>query len=259
MSKEWRKIESKRRYFERKYEIRFSKVLREQLSKVIEYLKSERQYYDIEDIIDSLIEPDVVQNEMIDLYKTVGYDFIKLTPSLVKADNLAERSFWESELERLVMTEAGSRIVSITATNRDNIIRLVRKYLDEGIQNGLGIEDITRNLLNNLTREVNSFTRIQARRIAQTEVIGASNRATWEAAKRLEVPVMKHWLIAPLGIAKTERHTIPGAVDQYIKQMNEPFYVDGGSGPAPMMHPGDPQGGAENVINCRCAMSFKTI
>ena len=66
MSKEWRKIESKRRYFERKYEIRFSKVLREQLSKVIEYLKSERQYYDIEDIIDSLIEPDVVQNEMID-------------------------------------------------------------------------------------------------------------------------------------------------------------------------------------------------
>jgi hypothetical protein len=35
--------------------------------------------------------------------------------------------------------------------------------------------------------------------------------------------------------------------------MDEPFNLDG----VLMQHPGDPDGGAENVCNCRCCIAYE--
>jgi hypothetical protein len=260
MSRLWRKIEATRRGFERKFTISFTRLLKKQIEPVIEYLSGNKQYYDISDIIDSLMNEDIIGNEIKTLYKKVGYKFIKLTPGLVKkADDDAERIFWEMELERIANEELGMKITSITGTNRDNLLRIVKRVSQEGIAEGKGIEQITRDILKSVKKDMPKYTRAQARTIAQTEVVQSSNKATWEAGKVLNIQVEKVWLIAPGGIVKNERHTLPGAIDKYQKPMNEKFMVDGGGGPVAMDHPGDPAGGAENVINCRCALAFNPV
>lgn len=258
MSQMWYKIQAKRQIYERKYAMMFRRVLMDQAKPVIDYLKAGNDPRGMNEIVDILVNDDTVKQPLVDLYKEVGYAFVKMTPKLVKANDEFERTFWEQELERIALEEIGIKITSITGTNKKNILRIVRKTTAKGIAEGWGIDEITRNLLKDIQTFMPHYTRIQARTIAQTEVIQSSNKATWEAGKQLGIPVEKYWHTAP-GAGRTERHTLPGAVDEYQKPMGAKFLVDGGSGPVPMDHPGDPAGGVENIANCYCAMSFVPI
>jgi hypothetical protein len=127
--------------------------------------------------------------------------------------------------------------------------------MNEGIENGLSTGEIMKKLRYDLTNGYYStFTKARALRIAKTEVMTASNQGSLLAANLSGTQKEKKWITAYPGIAKTERHNILGMNNQTVP-LDQPFDVGG----VLMMYPGDPAGGAENVINCNCSLSYKVI
>lgn len=103
-----------------------------------------------------------------------------------------------------------------------------------------------------LTTNMFAFSRVRAMRIARTETHSASSfasdRYNDRVSKELGISMKKRWV--SVGDART-RTTHANANGQ-VRSMDEDFQING----ALMKHPGDPRGGAKNVVNCRCVVVY---
>jgi uncharacterized protein with gpF-like domain len=81
--------------------------------------------------------------------------------------------------------------------------------------------------------------------IARTETLAATNFAAYAVYSHFAVP-SKRWVGT---LDERIRDTHAAAHDQVVP-LDEPFKVGG----ARMMFPGDPDGPASEVINCRCTL-----
>jgi hypothetical protein len=132
------------------------------------------------------------------------------------------------------------RITSIAETTRQQVINAI----DRGFADGLGQAGVA-TYVRGLVPE---FSRYRAEMIARTETHGAANYGAGRAARETNLPLNREWIAA--GDERTrETHT---EADGQIVGMDEPFTVGG----AKLMYPGDPDGPAEEVINCRCSVGF---
>jgi hypothetical protein len=126
--------------------------------------------------------------------------------------------------------------LSDTATD---IYEQVKGSLQEGLNGG----ETTAQLAARVRGEFNDMSRERSMRIAMTEVNSAYGEARQEAMKQGNVQ-FKKWLTSGndnVRPAHQEANTQTVPVD-------EPFDVGGEQ----LMHPGDPNGSPENVINCHC-------
>lgn len=120
----------------------------------------------------------------------------------------------------------------------------VRSQLVEGFTAGEGIRDIAARL-----RSTATVSRARAETIARTEVISASNAGAMAGARALPeiAPAMKTWLATGDGRTRPTH----AAADGQEVPLDEPFDVGG----YPLDYPGA-DGPAEEVINCRCTVTF---
>lgn len=109
-------------------------------------------------------------------------------------------------------------------------------------------------LLRDRVQGVFESSDVRARRIARTEVISAANGAQHEVAGAVagsgEV-MTKTWL------ATFDRRTRPSHADAAGQTVafDQPFVVGG----AELEYPGDPSGPAEEVVNCRCTITYEVV
>lgn len=132
---------------------------------------------------------------------------------------------------------ADNRIVGITETTR----RALNATLIDGFSRGEGIRELSKRV----TVVMEDAKKYRAERIARTEVLRASNHATYAAYKTSGVPMLKEW-VATLDNRVRDEHA---ALHGEQADLDEPFE----SGGATAMHPGD-FGVPELDINCRCTM-----
>lgn len=117
----------------------------------------------------------------------------------------------------------------------------ITAQVSRGISSGMSYSQVAKQLEN--------YTKIgynRAVRIARTEGHRIQTTATMDAmevAKDKGADVLKQW-DSTLDDATRESHV---AVDGEIRELNQPFSNG-------LMYPGDPNGGAAEVINCRCAL-----
>jgi SPP1 gp7 family putative phage head morphogenesis protein len=121
----------------------------------------------------------------------------------------------------------------------DEIHQSVERQLDEGMAAGESRGDLS----NRIRSLFNDMSKGRADTIAQTETGGAYSFARNEGMKDTGVK-NKRWLASPddrtrISHAEADGQTVP---------IHEPFVVEGEE----LMYPGDPNGSAENTINCRC-------
>lgn len=98
--------------------------------------------------------------------------------------------------------------------------------------------------------EAGPFTMERAMRVSRTMSTAAANGGKLEGWKQSEVVTGKKWRSAN---QKRTRKTHKKANGQ-VKPLDEPFEV----GKDKLMHPGDPTGSAEEIMNCRCTMQAVT-
>ena len=136
--------------------------------------------------------------------------------------------------------QTASRVKHISNTTREQIKGVVAR----GISEGLGIPDIA----SMIEDSTSSISLSRAETIARTETHMASQQGSMLAAESLEVPMLKEWVSAE---DERTRPTHSDANGRQAKQ-GEPFRI----GDSNLDFPGDPNGAPEEVINCRCVVTF---
>ena len=157
----------------------------------------------------------------------------------------------EKRAELLGKIDVDSRtanFVDKVKTIGDDISAQLMDELAVGIGKGEGTEVLRRRIA-----EVFRIGDNTARRIVRTETHGAAEATTHASADVIAnsgYVVTKTWVATMNGDGRT-RPEHEDADGQTVDQ-SEPFNVGGED----LMFPGDPDGSAENVINCRCSTSF---
>lgn len=168
---------------------------------------------------------------------------------------IPEEEYFERYMYNFAENEAGDRIVSIIATNKEAIIRNIRKSIQEAEIEGWGAEQTARFIQDNLREEMTLISRYSAERIARTEIVGASNRGQLAGAQSLGYNMNKTWIPYIDSRTRTfEKGMFNHAISETVG-----LYDDFQKTGEPMQHPGDPKGSAGNVCNCRCTCGYNVL
>jgi len=148
---------------------------------------------------------------------------------------------FEKDLPKYLRTYGITRIQQVNKTYLDDVFALFNKRLLDG------------KTLKETTAEVFKvmksprFYKYQAERIARTETTAAANYGAVQSGAVSGYEMQKRWISA---LDKRTRD-IHGSTNGQIVNEKEPFLVGGEQ----LLYPGDPNGSAGNVINCRCTVA----
>ncbi len=203
------------------------------------------------------------------LYTNITYDEVKeedrllglnqgqkmLTKDLI--DDLAKQLPYSSGdrlkairdlITRYISERIGQRIVEVSITT----VKRVSKIIQDSINQGLGAREIA--------KQIEDAKKINANRalvIARTETVSSMNQGKYISALSSPFEMVKRWM--PTGDERT-RHSHLIFWDSEFIDMDDFFTVERtkpGAAADLARFPGDDTLSAENVIQCRCAVSFK--
>jgi SPP1 gp7 family putative phage head morphogenesis protein len=143
-------------------------------------------------------------------------------------------SLLRPEMLNYINTIGLQKVVGITATT----INLLKTTLIEGIKNGEGSAKLAKRIRE--ASEEYSYSRSFV--IARTESHNTMVKGTDMSYKEGQVP-KKQWMTIMDGRERTSHHKI------HLEKVNSDEKFSNG-----LMHPGDPEGAANEVIQCRCQL-----
>lgn len=161
---------------------------------------------------------------------------------------------FDNYVKAYVAKHTATQISTINATNEKTVRRVLQGYVQDAILDGATNEELSQ-LIKESFDELSDSS---ARRIARTEVAMASTQGSLNAVKSLGAPNMfKEWISADDDRVRQGEHG--GADHQAISgtevELDEKFTVPPD---ADMDGPGDPSAGADQVINCRCVLTYRS-
>lgn len=142
----------------------------------------------------------------------------------------------------------GRKVTEIVGTTRDQAIAIIEQVTGEAVFQGLGQAEAGKVLQDRMKERAGVISQSRARVIARTETHAASQSSGLIAAQESGITLQKEW-ISSRGERTREAHA---EADGQTVGIDEPFIVDGEE----LMYPGDPDGSAGNVINCRCVIAY---
>jgi uncharacterized protein with gpF-like domain len=190
-----------------------------------------------------------LQTILTDLWMTTGRQFSEhILGVAAKSARLYKRNpflisptqIMDGVMRDWVRTYGLIKITQISETTRADIGVIIQS----GIANGQTEREIGK-----MIRSV-AITKSASRAatIARTETHAASQASAQYSAEATGLDMRRQWA-ASRGDRTRETHA---EADGQIVGMNEPFIVGGYE----LMYPGDPNGPAEEVINCRCVAVY---
>jgi hypothetical protein len=230
----WKVQDRRRTTYERIYQKRIYQTLTSQVDEVL--MKFAEEGLSALDNFDA----DKLYQVIKQLYIDTGGAFAgAVYREVQKAD--PPDNMWRQFMEAFFQTTAADRVVNIN----DNTRRILRAKLAQGLEEELPLREVARNI----RREWAQTSLARSLTIARTETLGAANRGALQGADAVSIPLKKVWLATFDGQTR----------DAHIEMFNSdpiPLYDDFIVGGEAMSGPGDAGASAENVINCRCAISF---
>lgn len=147
----------------------------------------------------------------------------------------------QSAVVKAVLTDSkvSNGLYNALGVNVDKLKKTITQEISRGIATGMGYADMARNISNvskaPLSR-TKTIARTEGHRIQQTSTADAQ-----AAAKAKGADVLKQWDAALDGRTRDSHRRVDGE----IRELDEKFSNG-------LMFPGDPNGGAAEVVNCRC-------
>lgn len=234
--------------FERKYLRRMYDAVHAQITDAVSLLR-ERGIEGARRQIERVMLNDQIPELIRELYTDAGLFFARKTYREIqrsireqtKAIGFNEE--WTAEIInffRLYLLDRAS--ISITETTKQQIFDV----LDQGVREGWTIEAIVAQLQN---KELIAW---RARLIIRTELAKAAFAGRKSAKDKSEYETQKEWISANDHRTRDSHLLVDGEViDEEAR-----FQVRRKKGGVDMMEgPGDPEGSAENIINCRCSIA----
>ncbi len=200
--------------------------------------------------IPSLLKPDLMNKYLQDLWSKVGGKFasdtVRRLKPLRKSLEDPELDSWEGGF-RAYMAERSKKITKqILTTQAETLNTIIDRLVSEAYQTGESIATISGKLKEQFESEMVTIQRYEAERIARTEVIGASNKGSFDGALSTGLPIQKGWSTSGLS----------GIRDTHLMYEGRGWVsMDHEFAPG-LKHPGDPSGAPEEIINCRCSIIY---
>lgn len=144
----------------------------------------------------------------------------------------------------LTDSKVSNGLYAALGVNVKKLKKSITQEISRGIASSLPYSDIARNI-----SSVSKAPLSRAKTIARTEghrIQQTSSRDAQEAAKKKGADVLKQW-DAALDARTRDSHA---RVDGEIRELDEKFSNG-------LMFPGDPSGGAAEVVNCRCTSNTR--
>lgn len=225
-----------------------------------ELLKRINQVQSIDGVINVIENVSLSESEarrmLESIYVEVGSDFAKYTVDNLIKEKRKSVDYYTDYMRRYVEANTGEKIKSITSTTKKRATEIAKKLIPEALKNGWGIDDFA----GVLAKYFYNDAYYRSVRIARTEVIAASNAGSLQGAMSLGIAVNKVWLATKTGHTRQSHQEMDGVqvgINEYFKV---PLYENHRYvGEDKMQHPGDPNGSAGNVINCRCTIVYERI
>ena len=181
------------------------------------------------------------------IYNKSGWYYAQLQHTQLLNQKRMNISFfstiWKAFMNKqLGSTEMVKRIVDVT----ENIKEKFRELLLTANKNNYSTQQTAKLFQDNI-----SVSRVRALRIARTEMTHASALGAEFATETIEgLELYAVWIHSKVGNYRETHAAVNG---KYVKK-GEDFNVGG----VKMKYPGDPRGGASEVVNCRCRVSYLT-
>jgi hypothetical protein len=151
-----------------------------------------------------------------------------------------ENPIMDAALKDYFNTIGGQHIRDINATS----LKRIQEAFQTSLQNNEGFRGAERRLI----KEV-EMNKTRARMIARTESLMVTNACKFTQAELMDIEMQKTWLHDHPKMPRDWHIALSGKTID----LNEKFNADG----TLMKHPGDPNGGAKNNINCKCTTIIK--
>lgn len=151
-----------------------------------------------------------------------------------------------------IRSYGAQRVTQIASTTREDAERIINEAVAEGVAEGRGQTEIGAAIRSAIRERGGELSRGRSRMIARTEAHTAHQAGNQAGAEELQnsgIPMLKEW-IASDDPRTREPHR---EADGQRVGIHQPFIVDGEE----LMYPGDMNGRAANVINCRCASVYE--
>lgn len=244
-----------RNRFESVYRRKFATALSRQSYPVIVALRLQPAESVVPQI-PMLIQPDTVRETLDGLLNEVGRAF-----SFEFRQHLIQKSHksididegWDDYFRIFILPILKRRTAESVTRITTTTMNLLKDYISRGIDEGLGIEKIAEYV----SKAMHDITAYRARMIAQTEVISASNQAAFEGANSSGIAYRKYWSNSGLeGIRDSHIYAQEWSYQQNGIAPEEYFEMGNGN---VMLYPGDPDGEASEIINCRCSLIVEPI
>lgn len=233
-----------------------NRALRKQITPVITFLK---QFGPVQTLamLDSLMLQDPVRQVLYQLYRSVGVEagnneygrLLKAYPEGVgRGKAFGFNRFLAAAMDRFFTAIGAHKVVSITETERNR----VRAVLRDGLEEQLTIDEYARRL------RAPAITKTRARVISRAEVGAAQMQGGREGAKQSRLILVKRWFSAQND--RTRRMPRNSADHLHMNgkevEMDGMFQVPSKDGTDLLMQPCDPNGPADQVIQCRCTVAY---
>jgi hypothetical protein len=245
------RVERKRLKLERKYIALLEKVFNKQLNDFTKAI--EDNLYGAVYSIDIYFNDVLLERALTRLWQETGEEFRidNVEAILIKSIN---QETWVSLMSNWIATEGAEKIKTINGFTKEFVQRKLRPVLTDGVQQGLGIPEISKNIIQNVKEYQGPFSKYRAKRVARTEIVGMSNRASFMSAESagLQNNMQKFWIPYLDDNTRDSHRAMDG---KPAIPLDEPFILEGQE----LMYPGDPNGSAEMVINCRCVIGYRRI
>lgn len=239
----WKALENSRKPYYRFAERQFFEALMMQLKPLIDragdsVLTSEQ--------VSQLLSEEPMRDKFKYVYKEVGPEFAEKINNQFTGNG--NRRAFEAFFSNYVDRYAGEKITSITNISGE----YARKIINSVLRDATGGEgEMARAIQQQLKIGGAKISNWRARVIARTEVATASNVGQQVGAEAVGQPMERVWL----STADSRTRDAHANVDGQRVRLDEPFSVNGEL----LMTPCDPNGSAENVINCRCGVTYEVI
>ena len=192
------------------------------------------------------------QEHYINLLKIIKQNYEETIDKIITIMQGSVTKNFDGEIERFIQEWVGVHSLSrvqlmVNTTLRENL----QSIINQAVSEGLGQQE-TAVLIDNTFR--NSLGPVRSARIARTETHAVANAANLKSVEAMGVQdsLKKRW--TPISDART-RDTHLMMLKKEPIAINDYFNVAGSM----MMHPGDPNGPASEVVNCRCVLTYVQI
>lgn len=251
MAKNIKEIENIRRQYELFYLPKIRKGLKSQINALIDNIKKADSGQSVLAYAEFWNpQRDEIEGDITEIYTIIGQRFARRQYDTLTAKGNFEYNKKQSAefLDRILgfITDFVYGVITeITGYTKEEVVNIINRVLTLGIENNQTIDQMVDVMLS----EFDNLVEYRAERIVRTEIIRASNLGEYLGAKATGLNIEKTWLTF-VDNRTRDSHI---AVNGEKRDINRSFLVGGKK----MQYPGDPNGGAKETINCRCAVQYR--